>query len=166
MAETKLQLFKPTDIVLDVNGKKEKIVFDMNAVLELEKLYGSIDTVFKMLFTQAADNHVVKVAGVDTDINTITVDGSPLVQHLRVEDASTKSTIKDTINLLWVGLLHNHAKRDEDGEIISCDITKGMLRENISFKKQLAEVNTQIVSALIRDLIAPDNEEAQGEIKN
>lgn len=165
MAETKLQLFKPNDIVVGIKDKKEKIVFDMNAVLEIEKVYGSIDTVFKMLFTQTTDNHVVKVNGIVADINTITVDDKPLIQHLQAEDASSKATIKDTINLLWIGLLHNHAKRDEDGEIISCDLPKSDIRESISFKK-LAEVNTQIVSALIRDLIAPDEENNQGELKN
>lgn len=169
MAETKLQLFKPSDIVIDIGGKKEKIKFDMNAVLELEAIYGSIDYVFKMLFSATNETHVVKVDGEEIDITKVTVDDAPLVQLLQKQDAADraiKTTIKDTVALLWVGLLHEHAKRDEDGEIVSCDITKGMLRESISFKNQLAEVNTKIVSALIRDLIAPDNADNQGEIKN
>lgn len=165
MADQILQLFKPDDITIDISGKRERIVFDMDAILEMEKIYGSIDTVFKMLFSQTTDNHVVKVNGIDTDIHAITVDDTPLIQHLQVEDANAKSTIKDTINLVWIGLLHNHTKRDNDGEIISCDITKAQVRAGISFKK-LAEVNMQIVSALIRDLIAPDKAEDQGEIKN
>ena len=73
MADKVLQLFKPDDIVVEINNRKETIVFDMDAVLEIEKLYGSIDTVFKMLFSQATDNHVVKVNGIETDINTDTV---------------------------------------------------------------------------------------------
>ena len=172
MAENVLRLFKKDDITIDFAGKKEAIIFDMNAVLELEAMYGSIDTVFKMLFSQApADKPVIKVNGEIVDILSITVDDEPLIQRLQAINAhnaeQTKSGIKDTINLLWVGLLHNHAKRDEDGEIISCDLTRRMFRNELSFKNQLSEINTQIVSALIRDLIAPDSEETQGEaIKN
>lgn len=158
MADAILQLFKPDDITVELNGKKEALVYDMNAVLEIEEIYGSIDTVFKMLFSQAESTHTVKVNGEETDINTILVDEIPLIQFLQAEDNKAKSAIKDTINLLWIGLLHNHTKRDDDGDIISCDITKAQVRTGISFKK-LAELNLQVVSALIRDLIAPDKEE-------
>lgn len=160
-----LQLFKPTDVIVEVAGKKEVIVFDMNAVLEMEKMYGSVDAVLKMLFSQASATYMVKVDGADVAIDSVTVNDTPLLQHLQSADAVAKSTIKDTINLLWIGLLHNHTKRDEDGEIISCDISKSTLREQLPFKK-LAEVNTKIVTALIRDLIAPDSETNEGDVKN
>lgn len=165
----KTKLFKPDDLVITLGEDQFRLVYDLNAFCELEKIYDSVDTVLQMLLgTDAApDLNQVRYNGALVIADEITIANIPLSMY--ISQINTKRTAKhaDTLNLLWAGLLHDHAIYNEHEEITGYTISKTKLGSMVTFKN-LRQINAQIVIALLRDLLPPGdeskNEEAPEEV--
>ena len=168
MANENAAIFKPDDVTIKLADDYEvRLVYDLNAFCELEKLYDSVDTVIQMvlgtqenvdpekLLTQ------VKTGNMFLDGNTITIAGTPLIDYLRkVHTRQAKHA--DTLNLLWAGCLHDAAVYNEHDEITGYNVSKSKLGSYVTFKN-LREINAKIIVALLRDLIPSKNAEAPAE---
>jgi len=153
------KLFKPDDVVIELDGEKYRLVYDLNAFCEIEKIYDSVDTVLQMLLGTANIPELDKVTYNDAPVNAdeIAIDGVPLTEYIVKNSTVKKAKHADTLNLLWAGLLHDHAIYDEFDEIKGYSISKAKVGAAVTFKN-LREINAQIVLALLRDLLPPADE--------
>lgn len=165
------KLFKPDDIVIKLGEKEHRLVYDLNSFVELEKIYASVDELLQMLLggTQEVVEPDVKYNGVDALAADITVDGVPLdvmLAQQAAESAGKQAKHSDTLNLLWAGLLHDNSVYNDDGDIVRYNISKAQIGAQVTFRN-LRELNAQVVIALLRDLIPPQEaDDANVETKN
>lgn len=158
----KAAIFKPDDITLQLSEELTvRLVFDLNAFCELEKLYDSVDAVIQMILgtQEAVDINKlktqVKCGDMFVDADTVTIAGTPLVDYLsKVHVKQAKH--EDTLNLLWAACLHDAAQYNEHDEIVGYNISKRRLGSYVTFKN-LREVNAKIITALLRDLLPTKN---------
>lgn len=170
MANENAAVFKPDDVVIEFeDGSKYRLIYDLNAFCELEKIYDSVDAVIQMvlgtqenvdpekLLTQ------VKIGDMPVDGKTITIAGTPLLDYVKkVHTKQAKHS--DTLNLLWAGCLHDAAQYNQFDEITGYTVSKSKLGSYVTFKN-LREINAKIIVALLRDLIPPKNVEEESEVK-
>ncbi len=158
-------LFKPEEVTVTLGGKEYMLIYDLNAFCELEKIYDSIDALLRMLLGGAELPTFEKVTYNDEVVEheTIKVDGVPLIdllqklEQLSKTDAEKQAKHTDTRNLLWAGILHNHSEYNEDGDIVRYTITKSQVGSMVTFKN-LRDINSKIIFAILRDLIPPSVE--------
>lgn len=156
----KIKAFKAEPVVLNFGEKQYKLVYDLNAFCELEKIYNSVDDVLKMLLgTKAPEMDKVTYNGAPVNVNDIMVDDIPLATFIAKASNVPVAKHEDTRNLLWAGCLHDHTEYDEFGEIKRYNIGKAELGKHVTFSN-LREVNGKIMTAILRDLI-PDGEDAE-----
>ena len=159
--ENSASIFKPQTVEVELCGEKYSIVFDMNAFIELEKIYGTIDAVIKKVLGKSKKEHIVKDGDTIIDAKDITVDGKPLDSILSELDASSKdATVTDTLNILYCGLMHDLAIFNEHDEITGYKVSKQKIASMINFKN-LKDINVKLVVAFIQDLMP-----SEGETKN
>lgn len=164
MANENAAIFKPDDVVIELaEDYKVRLVYDLNAFCELEKIYDSVDSVIQMvlgtqenvdpekLLTQ------VRIGDMPVDGKTITIAGTPLLDYLK-KVHTKQAKHGDTLNLLWAGCLHDAAQYDQHDEITGYNISKSKLGSYVTFRN-LREINAKIIVALLRDLIPPKNAE-------
>lgn len=160
-AENSASIFKPDTIEITLGSENFSLVFDMNAFVELEKIYGNMDAVIKMILGKSVKEHVVKDGDVVIDAKDITVDGRPLTDILASVDAQKSSaTTTDTLNILYCGLMHDLAIYNNHGEITGYKMSKQKVGSFINFKN-IKDINIKLVMAFIQDLIP-----SSGESKN
>lgn len=158
------KLFKPDDITIKLGDETHRLVYDLNAFCQLETIYDNIDSVIQMLLggTTAVDMSKVTYNGAPANPEEIEVGGVPLTTYIVKSSSKKEAKHSDTRNLLYAGLLHDHAVYDSNEEIVSYDISKSKVSSFVTFKN-LREINTKIVTAILRDLLPPNeskNEEA------
>lgn len=165
MANENAAIFKPDDVVIKLADDFEvRLVYDLNAFCELEKIYDSVDAVIQMILgTQENVDPSklltqVKVGDMFIDGSTVTIAGTPLIDYLSKVHAK-QAKHADTLNLLWAGCLHDAAQYNSDDEIVGYNISKSKLGSYVTFKN-LREINAKIIVALLRDLIPSKNVEA------
>lgn len=164
----KAAIFKPDDVTLQLSEELTvRLVFDLNAFCELEKLYDSVDAVIQMILgtQEAVDVNKlktqVKCGDMFVDADTVTIAGTPLVDYLsKVHVKQAKH--EDTLNLLWAACLHDNAHYNDRDELTGYDISKRKLGSYVTFKN-LREVNAKLITALLRDLIPAKNVQAPAE---
>lgn len=164
----KAAIFKPDDVTLQLSEELTvRLVFDLNAFCELEKLYDSVDAVIQMILgtQEAVDVNKlktqVKCGDMFVDADTVTIAGTPLVDYLsKVHVRQAKH--EDTLNLLWAACLHDNARYNERDELTGYDISKRTLGSYVTFKN-LREVNAKLITALLRDLIPTKNVQTPAE---
>lgn len=158
-------LFKPTDVLVTLAEKEYRIVFDLNAFCEIEKMYESVDSVLQMLLgvNELPDMEAITYKGEKAIAEDILIAGIPLASYVAKVNNKKEAKHSDTLNLLWVGLLHDSAVYNEHDEIISYSLSKSKVGSMVTFKN-LRLINMQIITAILRDLIPPNaetkNEEA------
>lgn len=156
-------IFKPDDITVTLGETVFRLVYDLNAFCELEKMYDSVDAVIQMVLGTTEDVNVdllatqVKVGDAFIEADKVTVAGTPIMEYVKKVHVK-QAKHADTLNLLWAGCLHDAAKYNEHGEIIGYNVSKQRLGANVTFKN-LREVNSKIILALLRDLIPAKNAE-------
>lgn len=150
----KASIFKPEIIKVNLGDKEYSLVYDMNAMIELEKLYDSIDDVIRLIM----GNPVAELGPMQVTYNEaivkaddIAIDGKPLTAYLAEKNKQKASTAKDTLNLLWAGILHENAVWEND-EVVGYTVKKNELASNISFRN-IKDVNAKLVVAILQDLI-------------
>lgn len=145
--------FKPKPVVLTLGGVEYTLLYDLNAFCEMETMYESVDSVIQMLMGSPAPD-LDKVTYNDAPVNAdeIMVDGKPLADYIAQLHNRTKAKYKDTLNLLWLGVLHDHTIYDEDGEVQKYTVTKAKLGHMVTLTN-LREVNAKIMTAILRDLL-------------
>lgn len=168
MANENAAIFKPDDVVIKLAEDYEvRLVYDLNAFCELEKIYDSVDSVIQMILgTQENVDPSklltqVKVGDMFIDGKDVTIAGTPLIEYLSKVHAK-QAKHGDTLNLLWAGCLHDAAQYDQHDEIVGYNISKSKLGSYVTFKN-LREINAKIIVALLRDLIPSKNAEAPAE---
>lgn len=158
-------VFKPDDIIITLDGKDYRLVYDLNAFCELEKIYDSIDYILQLLLGTPSipDTGDITYNGAVVNPDEILIGETPLTTFI-LQNAPQEARAKhvDTRNLLWAGLLHDHAIYDEHEEIVGYTISKHQVGSMVSFKN-LREINAQIVLAILRDLLPPGEEEKNEE---
>jgi len=159
------EVFRPNDTVFELNGNKYRLVYDMLAFCELEKIYGSVDEVLGMLFGDVAQKLEPAVTYNDSPINIeeVKIDNVPLALVLAEKDKQQRvAKHSDTLELIWAGMLHDNAIYNSDDEIIGYKLTKRRVAEAMTFRNY-RELNVKIVEAIMKDL-APGL--GEGETKN
>lgn len=158
--------FKPQPVVVELDGKEYTLLYDLNAFCTMETMYPSVDHVIQMLMG-APSPDLSKVTYNDAPVSAseIMVDGTPLADYIVRLDTRTQAKYKDTLNLLWLGVLHDHTEYDADGEVAKYTITRAQLGKKVTLVN-LREVNQKIMTAILRDLLpalvaARKNEEPQ-----
>lgn len=153
IAENSANAFKPKPVVVTLGGKEYTLVYDLNAYCEMETMYPSVDYVVQMLLGTPAPD-LAKVTYMDGPVQAddIKIDGQPLSQYISKLADTPKAKYKDTLNLLWLGVLHDHTEFDEDGEVVRYTIKKGVLGKDVTLQN-LREVNQAIMTAILRDLL-------------
>lgn len=149
--------FKPQPVMVTLGKPGEEqdyeLLFDLNAFCEMETMYESVDSVIQMLMgAPAPDLDKVKYNGAKVLAQDITIDGKPLSDYINQLANRSKAKYKDTLNLLWLGVLHDHTVYDEDGEVKKYTITKAKLGSMVTLTN-LREVNAKIMTAILRDLL-------------
>ena len=164
MANEKAAIFKPNDVVIQLaEDYSVRLVYDLNAFCELEKLYDSVDAVIQMILgtAESVDPQKlltqVKCGDMFIEGDKVTIAGTPLVEYLSKVHAKQAKN-EDTLNLLWAGCLHDAAQYNEHDEIIGYNVSKAKLGSYVTFKN-LREVNAKIITALLRDLLPAKNVE-------
>lgn len=160
--ENSASVFKPQPVEITLGGETYSIAYDMNAFIELEKIYKNIDTVIKKVLGKSKKEHVIKIEDKEIKADTITVDDTPLsniLAKLDTEDSDTTTT--DTLNILYCGLMRDLAIYNEHDEITGYKVSKARIASFINFKN-LKEINVKLVVAFIRDLV-PTDEESKNE---
>ena len=158
------KLFKPDPVTITLGDVEYRLVYDLNAFCLMEKMYDSVDTVIRMILGNPGVD-VTKVTYNDAPVlaEEIKVDGTPLPDFIvRAVGAQKKASNADTLKLLWLGVLHDHATFDDDGNIATCDVTRSELGKHVTFSN-LPEVNAKIIAALLRDLVPVNAEEKNPE---
>ena len=156
--ENKALIFKPDTLSVTIGDSSYAVVFDMNAFCELERIYGSVDKVLKLMLgttTNAADK-TVRVKGELYDPTEITVGAATLDTLLDGMFKTQTATLGDTLNLLYVGLMHSLAVYNANDEICKYSLSKVRVG-SILTPATAAEINGIIVKALFRDLIPAKN---------
>jgi len=155
-------IFKPTPTEIVLGEEKYTLVYDLNAFCEMEKSYESVDSVLQMLLGNAAAVNTAKITYCDAPClaEDIKIDGNPLTAYLDKIANVKQAKNADTLNLLWLGCLHDHTEYDADGNVVKYTISKSHLGTLITFRN-LRDVNAKIMTALLRDLV-PAVDEAQG----
>lgn len=157
-------LFKPDDIKVKLNDEEYRLVYDLNALCELEKQYPSVDHVLQMLLGTPETGNLGKVTyqGDTLDPEEVFIGDNTLAEYIMKNETADKAKHSDTLNLLHAGLLHDHTTFNEDGEVTGYTISKAKVGSMVTFKN-LREVNAQIVMAILRDLLPPQDEESKNE---
>lgn len=161
--------FKPKAVTVEIGGETYSLVYDLNAFCELENIYDSVDMILQMILGNTATNDLENVLykGETVDATDITVAGLNLVDYLASKNPTKQLKQQDTLNLLWAGTLHDHTVYNDDGDVERYTVTKHKLGTGVSFKN-LRDINTAIVTSILRDLISAGDEddskngEAQG----
>ena len=159
--------FKSEPVIIEFdNGESFDISFDMNAFCEMEKVYGSVDTVLQMILGTGTAPDMSKVTYCDAPClaTDIKVGGILLSEYISKLSEVPKAKHSDTLNLLWFGCLHDHTLYDDDGNVLKYTISKSHLGSLVNFRN-LHEVNGKIVTSILRDLL-PAMAEAQENLKN
>jgi len=166
MAKDKTNIFKPDATVIELGGVKYRLVYDLNAFCEIDKLYGNVDTVLRMLFSAAETevNDIVTYNDCVVNASDIMVSGTPLPELLAKLNETPKAASADTLNLLWIGVMHETALYNDFGEIVGYSIRKRELGSKVNLGN-MKDVNSAIVSAIINDLVpqGTTGEEAKNE---
>lgn len=149
--------FKPQPVLLTLGKPGEEqqyeLLYDLNAFCEMETMYESVDSVIQMLMgAPAPDLNKVTYNGAKVLAEDVLVDGKPLAAYINQLAGRTKAKYKDTLNLLWLGVLHDHTVYDDDGEVSKYTITKAKLGSMVTLTN-LREVNSKIMTAILRDLL-------------
>ena len=159
--ENSASIFKPQTVEVELGGEKYPIVYDMNAFIELEKIYGTIDAVIKKVLGKSRKEHEVKDGDTVINAKDITVDGKSLDVILAELDASSEdATTTDTLNILYCGLMRDLAIYNEHDELVGYKVSKHRIASMINFKN-IKDINVKIVIAFIQDLMP-----SAGETKN
>lgn len=168
MANENAAIFKPDDVVVNLSDDYQvRLVYDLNAFCELEKIYDSVDAVIQMVL--GAQENVdpeklltqVKVGEMPIDGKTVTIAGTPLLDYIKKVHVK-QAKHEDTLNLLWAGCLHDAAQYDQHDEICGYNVSKSKLGSYVTFRN-LRDINAKIIVALLRDLIPPKNVEPSAE---
>lgn len=154
-------VFKPTDSVITLGDVDYRLVYDLNAFAELEKIYDSVDSILQMLLgtSNAPDLETITYKGNKAEASDILVAGTPLSIYLEKLNKVREAKHTDTLNLLWAGCLHDAAIYNSFGEITGYTVTKARLGAQVTFKN-LRDVNAKILATILRDLLPPE------EVKN
>ncbi len=154
-------IFKPTDVTIVLDGTEYRLTYDLNAFCELEKIYDSVDGVLQMLLGTSAvpDMDKVTYQGKPVLASDVLIDNTPLITYINKINKVKAAKHTDTLNLLWIGVLHDYSEYDAFGEIKCYTISKAKLGAAVNFKN-LREVNSKILTAILRDLLPSD------EVKN
>lgn len=163
------KFFKPDDIKVTLGDKEYRIVYDLNAFCELEKKYGSLDTILDLVLGKPSDVTVtVRMPSDDGqitlhdnfDTNNIVVGTTPLTALLPRLTEAKQSTLSDTLELLYAGLMHDTAIYNQHDEITGYSITKARIGSRVTLNN-VREINSQIALALLRDLIPAQSDESK-----
>lgn len=155
------KFFKPDDIKVTLGEKEYHLVYDLNAFCELEKKYGSIDKILDLVLGKPSEISVtVKVPTDDKnattyenfDTNNIIVGTTSLTALLPRLTDTKQSTLSDTLELLYAGVMHDTAIYNQHDEITGYSITKARIGSYITLSN-VREINGLIAMALLRDLI-------------
>ena len=161
-AENSSAVFKPKPVELELNGEKYTLVYDLNAFCEM-------DTVINMLMgTPAPDISKVTYCDAPCQSSDIKIDGKPLTEYIQRLSDTPKAKYRDTLNLLWLGVLHDHTKFTEDGEVAGYTVSKAKLGQGVTLTN-LREVNQKIITTVLRDLLPAlvnASKDAGGDAKN
>ena len=151
-------VFRPDDIVVEVGGTEYKLVYDLNAFCEMEKMYDSVDSVLQMLLGVDSTPDLTKVTykGGSVDPDEVLIGEVPLTVYINKVSKTKEAKHSDTLNLLWLGCLHDHTTYDEHGEIKGYTVAKAKLGSGVTFKN-LRQVNGKILTAILRDLVPSDS---------
>lgn len=162
MSET-ASIFKPNDIIVELDEVKYRLYYDLNSFCEMEKVYESVDNVLQMLLGSNGPPKPTNVTycGAAVNAEEILIDEVPLTTFLAKVNMGKIAKNSDTINLLWMGCMHDHCVYDEYGEIKGYSITKAKLAAGVTFKN-LREVNAKILVAILQDLL-PNTDESKNE---
>lgn len=146
-------IFKSKPVELVLAGETYTLVYNLNAFCEMETMYESVDAVIQMLMgTPAPDLNKVTYCDAPCMATDIKIDGRPLTEYMQRLSNTPKAKYKDTLNLLWLGVLHDHTKFNADGEVEGYTISKAKLGQYVTLTN-IREVNQKIVSAILRDLL-------------
>lgn len=151
-------VFKPDDVTVTIAGKEYRLIYDLNAFCEMEKIYDSVDSVLQMLLGVSTNTDLTKVTfkGAPVNAEDITVADLPLTAYIGKINKTKEAKHTDTLNLLWLGCLHDYTLYDEHEEIKGYSISKAKLGAGVTFKN-LREVNGKILTAILRDLVPSDS---------
>lgn len=156
--ENSATVFKPEPVQVTFGDNTYNIMFDMNAFVELEKIYSTVGSVIKKVLGNSKKEHTVTIDGKKADPSTIMVDSAPLTQFLaKLDSEDSETTTSDTLNILYCGLMHDLAIYNEHDEIVGYKVSKQRIASYINFKN-LKEINFKLVLAFIRDLVPSENE--------
>lgn len=146
-------LFKSDEITFVLDGEEFRLVYDLNAFCELEKIYPSMDDVLQLLFGTGAipELDTVTYNGAQIRPEEVMIGRVPLTEYILKVSPSKQAKSADTRNLLWAGCLHDSAVYDDFGEISRYTVSKTKLASAITFKN-LREINAKIITAIIRDI--------------
>lgn len=160
------KVFKPEPVTVTLGDTTYNLVYDLNSFCEMEKMYNSVDEVIQMLLGRnVPDTANVTYCGAPAMASDIMVDGEPLEKFIAEVTKTRKAKHSDTLNLLWLGVLHDHASYDDDGNIVKYDVSKAQLGRQVTFTN-LREVNAKIMVALLRDLLPAVAKSDEGAAKN
>lgn len=150
----KVTVLKPEPIKVTLDDQEYSLYYDLNAFCEMEKIYDSVDTVLQMLLgtTPIPDLEQVTYCGAKCLAADIEIAGVPLTQYISRLSDVRKAKHSDTLNLLWLGCLHDHTEFDADGNVVKYTITKAKLGSMVTFAN-LRDVNSKIVTSMLRDLM-------------
>lgn len=158
-------IFKPEPITIKLGDETYELVYDLNALCELEKYYSSVNVVLKKVLGSSRKEHKVAYKNNAVDAKDITVDNQPLSVILagidRDNEETSKTTATDTLNMLYCGILRGIAEYNEHEEITGYKKSKAAIAKHVTFRN-LGEVNLKIATAIIRDLV-PTEAEAKNE---
>ena len=154
-------VFRPDDVVVKLDEKEYRLIYDLNAFCEMEKIYDSVDSVLQMLLGTSAvpDLSKVTVKGEATNPDEVMIADVTLTTYINKVNRVKEAKHTDTLNLLWIGCLHDHTIFDDFGEIKGYTIAKAKLGACVTFKN-LREVNGKILTAILQDLVPSE------EVKN
>ena len=103
----KASIFKPTDIVVKLGDNEHRLVYDLNAFAELEKIYESIDSILQMLLGTdvAPDMAHVTYLGAPVNAHDILVADVPLTAYItkisKPKDAKTYRYTESSVGWLF-----------------------------------------------------------------
>lgn len=146
-------LFRPEPITVKLGEETYRLVYDLNAFCELEKIYDSVDDLLQALLGGSGEKVTVTHKSEEVDAADIEVNGTPLPVLLGRMNKVRQLKHSDTLNLLWAGCLHDNAVYEHD-EIVGYTVSKTKLGSLVTIKN-LPEVNLKVVAAILRDLV-PD----------
>ena len=156
-----VKAFKPDDITVCLGDKEYRLIYDLNAFAELEKIYDSVDSILQMLLGTNANPDLSTVPYFDKPVNAddIKIADVTLTEYITRLSSVREAKHTDTLNLLWAGCLHDCAIYNSFGDITGYTVTKARLGAEVTLKN-MREVNAKILTALLRDLLPGE------EIKN